>query len=342
MTMLLHNHTQVSAGVMLPATDAAGNDVPDGDEVRHLVVTAAPEVQRLLHQARQIAASKVGVLIEGETGTGKELIARHIHACSPRSARAFVRVNCAALAEGLVESELFGHEKGSFTSAEETRMGRFELARGGTLLLDEISELPLRVQAKLLRVLEEEEFERVGGTRTLSVDVRVLATTNRDLEGEAATGAFRRDLFYRLNGIHLRLPPLRERPQDIEVLARHFLQRYRPEAQTALRDIAGRTLTLLRAYSWPGNVRQLRNAIRHACLLAAGPDLQPGDLPPLVESPVTVADVQGKTLAEVERHLILKTLHELGGNKTAAANRLGITTRTLLNKLNKYRQFKAA
>jgi DNA-binding NtrC family response regulator len=309
---------------------------------RDVIVSASPVVHGLVEQAKHISSSKVTVLIEGESGTGKELVAELIHVSSPRSAQPYVRINCAALSESLVESELFGHEKGAFTGADEARPGRFELANGGTLLLDEISEMPVTIQAKLLRVLEKEEFERVGGTRTLQTDVRIVATTNRDLEREVSTGAFRRDLFYRLNAVHLQLPPLRQRREDIAVLARHFFNCYRSEAKVPLRGIARETQQIMSAYSWPGNVRQLRNAMRRACLLTAGPDIRPADLPPLLETPLAEHEVQGRTLAEMERQVILHTLREVGGNKTAASNRLGVTTRTLLNKLNKYRALDAA
>jgi DNA-binding NtrC family response regulator len=304
---------------------------------RHVIVSASPLMQELVAQAKRIAVSKASVLIEGESGTGKELIANLIHTASTRAGQPYVRVNCAALTESLVESEFFGHEKGAFTGAEQVRQGRFELAHGGTLLLDEISELPPRIQAKLLRVLEEEEFERVGGITTLPVDVRVIATTNRDLSREVAQGNFRRDLLYRLNALQLALPPLRERRDDIVLLARHFFQRFQREATSPLRGIAARTFKVMSAYDWPGNVRQLRNAMQRACLVATGPEIHPGDLPPLTEPQVTVIDARHQTLAELERQVILQTLQDVGGNKTAAALRLGITSRTLLNKLTKYR-----
>jgi two-component system, NtrC family, response regulator AtoC len=323
-----------------PATTSCAS--PDCSANREAIVSACPVVHDLLKQAKHIAVSKVTVLIEGESGTGKELVAELIHISSPRANRPYVRVNCAALSETLVESEIFGHERGAFTGADESRPGRFELAHGGTLLLDEISEMPVQIQAKLLRVLEKEEFERVGGCKTLHTDVRIVATSNRDLEREVAAGSFRRDLFYRLNAVHMRLPPLRQRREDIGVLARHFFECYRGEAKIPLRGIARPTLEMLLAYSWPGNVRQLRNAIHRACLLAAGPDVRPADLPPLLETPLTNAEIQGTTLAELERQVILHTLREVGGNKTATAIRLGITTRTLLNKLNKYKGLNAA
>jgi DNA-binding NtrC family response regulator len=306
------------------------------------IVTESPALRRVLEQARRIAASKAAVLIEGESGTGKELIARLIHAAGPRADQPYVRVNCAALAEGLVESELFGHEKGAFTGADEARPGRFELASGGTLLLDEISEMSVKLQAKLLRVLEAEEVDRVGGTRSLRVDVRVLATTNRHLEQEVEEGGFRRDLYYRLNAIHLHLPPLRERREDIAPLALHFVARFRTESPAGVSTISQRALEVMTAYSWPGNVRQLRNAVHRACILARAEEIQPQDLPPLDGPAKPILRLHPTTLADMERHMILATLRELGGNKTAAAERLGVTARTLLNKLNRYRREEAA
>ncbi len=326
MQQLVSDAVAAPAGVPLGAPPA-----------RWEFVAAAPVMQRVLTQARRVAHSKVPVLITGESGTGKELIASLIHFAGPRCAQPFVRVNCAALSESLVESELFGHEKGSFTGAEGSRAGRFELAHGGTLLLDEISEISVKLQAKLLRVLESEELERVGGARTLQIDVKVVATTNRDLEEEIAQGTFRADLFYRLNGVQIHLPPLRERREDIPPLALHFLERFRPETEKPQLGISGRTMELLRTYDWPGNIRQLRNAIHHACILADGSEIQPSDLPPL-EAGSAPSAWRGRTLAEIEQQAILSTLREVDGNKTAAAHRLGITTRTLLNKLNKYRQ----
>ena len=299
------------------------------------LVAQSTDMCRLLNEARRFAHSKVAVLIEGESGTGKELVARLIHDGSPRSKKPFVRVNCAALSEQLVESELFGHERGAFTGADQLRIGRFERADGGTLLLDEIGEMPIHLQAKLLRALEEEEIERVGGTRTVSVDVRVVATTNRDLDSECLKQNFRSDLLYRLGGVRLHLPPLRQRREEIPSLVEHFIARFGPENPSPVTSATPRTVELLRAYSWPGNVRQLRNAIHRACLLARGPRLEPDDLPPLSE-PTPRAAEEPRTLEEIERRVILETLREFGGNKTAAAQRLGVTARTLLNKLKKY------
>jgi transcriptional regulator with PAS, ATPase and Fis domain len=292
----------------------------------------------IMKQARRIAASRATVLIEGETGTGKELLARIIHFTSPRAAAPFVSVNCAALSEGLIESELFGHERGAFTGATDSRPGRFEIATGGTLLLDEISELPLKLQAKLLRVLEEGEFERVGATKTLHIDVRVIATSNRDLQTEVLQNNFRHDLYYRLNVMRLRVPPLRARREDIAPLVTYFIWKHRSEASVTIRGVSTETLERLFAYDWPGNVRQLRNVIYHACVHARSEEIQPQDLPPLEPHNSQPTTGTNSTLEEIEREVILRTLRELEGNKTAAAARLGVTPRTLLNKMNRYRE----
>jgi two-component system response regulator AtoC len=307
-----------------------------------VLVTESTAMQAVIAQARRVAPSKAAVLVEGESGTGKELVAHLIHQASRRAPAPFVRVNCAAFSDGLIESELFGHAKGAFTGAEQDHAGRFERAHGGTLLLDEIGEMPLKLQAKLLRVLEQEEFERVGGERMLRVDVRVVATTNRNLESESAHGTFRRDLFYRLCAVELRLPPLRARPGDIAPLVRHFIGRFGAESPAGVRDLAPAALALLEAYSWPGNVRQLRNVVQRACILAETAVLRVDDLPSLREPMSGPSEAPtGQTLAEIERRAILQVLHEVGGNKTAAAQRLGVTARTLLNKLKRYRAAQA-
>jgi DNA-binding NtrC family response regulator len=223
----------------------------------------------------------------------------------------------------------------------ETRYGRFELARAGTLLLDEISEIPVRLQAKLLRVLEEEAIERVGGTKRIELDVRVLATTNRSLEQEVALGNFRRDLYYRLNVTQLHAPPLRSRREDILPLAKHFLAKYRGESPAPVQAISRKVEDILTAHDWPGNVRELRNCIRHACIYSTGAQIQPQDLPRFSSAPRVHTLLTG-TLEDIERQVILRTLQELGGNKTAAAERLGVTPRTLLNKMNRYRQLGVA
>jgi transcriptional regulator with PAS, ATPase and Fis domain len=313
------------------------NDSGTGD-VRHLIACSGALLE-VLEKAKRIARSKVPVLIQGETGTGKELLARLIHDSSSRRARRFLPVNCAAFSESLVESELFGHEKGAFTGAEQRHLGCFERADQGSLLLDEIGEMPLSLQAKLLRVLEEETFDRVGGEQSLKVDVRLIATTNRDLEQEMALGQFRRDLFYRLNAMPLQVPALRTRLQDIPPLVRFFIEQYGDQGAVRVTDIARRALDSLLGYSWPGNVRQLRNVIHHACVLARGACIETGDLPPLREAaPMALATGSKQTLAEIERQIILDTLREVGGNRTAAALRLGVTVRTLQNKLKRYRE----
>jgi transcriptional regulator with PAS, ATPase and Fis domain len=291
----------------------------------------------VLEEARRVAATRATVLIEGESGTGKELIARLVHFTSDRALRPYVRVNCAALSESLIESELFGHERGAFTGATDARTGRFELADGGTLLLDEVGELPLRLQAKLLRVLEEQEFERVGGMKTLRVDTRVIATTNRNLDREVAEGNFRRDLYYRLNVMRIQIPPLRQRFDDIPALVAYFVWKFSAESRVSIRGVAESTLQLLLAHDWPGNVREFRNVIHSACIRATSETIQPRDLPPLESSRSVNSEPAGTTLEEIERNVILRTLRELGGNKTAAAERLGVTPRTLLNKMNRYR-----
>ena len=279
------------------------------------------------------------MLIQGETGTGKELLARLIHDASPRRGRRFLPVNCAAFSESLVESELFGHEKGAFTGAEQRHLGCFERADQGSLLLDEIGEMPLGLQAKLLRVLEEEMVDRVGGERSLKVDVRLIATTNRDLEQEMTLGQFRRDLFYRLNAMPLQVPALRTRLQDIPPLVHLFIEQYGDQGTVLVKDITRKALDLLLGFTWPGNVRQLRNVIHHACVLVRGERIEAGDLPPLRDpAPVSFSSGSKQTLAEIERQIILDTLREVGGNRTAAALRLGVTVRTLQNKLKRYRE----
>jgi DNA-binding NtrC family response regulator len=313
----------------------------DDDVARRVaptLITQSPAMLAVLKQARRVAATKASVLIEGESGTGKELIARLIHSASPRQGRPFIRVNCAALSESLVESELFGHEKGAFTGADQERPGRFERAHGGSLLLDEIGEMPLKLQAKLLRVLEEEEFERVGGVRTLSVNVRAIATTNRDLPSESLRGQFRHDLFYRLSAVRLEVPPLRTRPEDVAPLVQHFIERFGMEGDVSVRSIGAKALDRLTAHPWPGNIRQLRNVVQHACILAEGDEIQVGDLPNLAAPLTAATSMAGRTLDEVERRLIEEALRDTGGNKTAAAKRLGVTPRTLFNKLKKYCQ----
>lgn len=287
-----------------------------------------------------VADSRATVLVTGESGTGKELVARALHYNSSRRNGPFIRLNCAALPKDLMESELFGHEKGAFTGAIKQTRGRFEMADGGTLLLDEISEMDLSLQAKLLRVLQEREFERIGSTRTISVDVRIVATTNRELVEEVEEGNFREDLFYRLNVIEISLPPLRKRKEDIAALARHFVQRFNDDNGKRIEGISDDALELLMQYDWPGNVRELENQIERAVVVSRRPMLDVADFPPKFErgGPRRGGEdlLVGLTVREVERRLIMGTLEAFGGNRTDAAAQLGISTRTLRNKLHEY------
>jgi DNA-binding NtrC family response regulator len=306
------------------------------------MVGRAPAMRALVDTAIRVARSRATVLITGESGTGKELFARLVHRESPRRGKPFVRVNCAALAETLLESELFGHERGAFTGAVARREGRFEMADGGTLFLDEIGETSPALQAKLLRVLEEREFERVGGTKTLTTDVRVVAATNRDLEKEIEEGRFREDLFYRLKVVQLRIPPLRERREDVDALAQHFLEKYSRENGSRVRRIGDDALALLRAHSWPGNVRELENTIERAVVLDAGEILEARQLAIEIgrDGAAPQLDVSahvGRTLDDLERALILRTLESTGNHRKEAARLLGVTPRTLTNKIAQYR-----
>jgi len=327
------------------------------------IIGTHPSVTRVLALARQVAPSKATVLISGESGTGKEMFARFIHAHSGRENAPFVAVNCAALPEHLLESELFGHEKGSFTGAISRKLGKFELASGGTLLLDEISEMALALQAKLLRALQEGEIDRVGGVETVKVDVRVLATTNRNLEQSVEKGEFRQDLFYRLNVIPLRLPSLAQRGDDVLLLADFFIRRLTREYGLGSLQLSTEARDWLMAHDWPGNVRELQNLMERAVLLAgAGPirpmhflldgqewspeineegeTAAPGALPmPSATSAVTIdADGRIPTIQEMEMHLIIKSLDKTAGNRTKASELLGISVRTLRNKLGEYRK----
>lgn len=305
------------------------------------IVTQNSEMQKLLDLARNIAHSNATVLIQGESGTGKELLARFIFENSPRRDKPFVAINCAAVPENLLESELFGHEKGSFTGALSQRIGRFEMAHHGTILLDEVSEMSLQLQAKLLRVLQEFELDRIGGKTPISINVRVIATTNEDLDRAVAEGKFREDLFYRLNVIPLTIPPLRERTEDIPLLVDHFLksngEKERPRREVAISQEAQ---ALLLKYDWKGNVRELENFVERAALVCEDGMIQPrhffldGVVKPQTESSAVQV---GSTLREMEKQLILKTLDEVGGNRTHAAKVLGVSVRTLRNKLSEYR-----
>ncbi len=351
---------------VLPQDAPAAPRPPVAPARASAIIGAHPAVTRVLALARQVAGSKATVLISGESGTGKEMFARYIHAHSGRENGPFVAVNCAALPEHLLESELFGHEKGAFTGAIARKLGKFELASSGTLLLDEISEMDLALQAKLLRALQEGEIDRVGGTETVKVDVRVLATTNRNLEQSVERGEFRQDLFYRLNVIPLRLPPLRERGEDVLLLAEYFMARYTREYGLDALRLSEEAATWLLDYAWPGNVRELQNLMERAVLLAGpgpirtvhflmnGQDWDPthggdvvetdaeteeeGELPPLTVSAPPDADGRIPTIQEMEMHLIMKSLDKTMGNRTKASELLGISVRTLRNKLSEYRK----
>lgn len=309
-----------------------------------LIFSKSSAMNELYKQTITVAKSKASVLIQGESGTGKELIARAIHLNSPRRNKPFIRVNCAALTETLLESELFGHEKGAFTGALTKREGRFELANEGTLLLDEITEISQAVQAKLLRVLEEEEFERVGGTKTIKVDVRIIATTNRDIVDEVNKGKFRQDLFFRLNVIPQYIPPLRERREDIALLVDYFLDKYRKEGQCKVKSVTKEAVKALCGYRWPGNVRELKNMIHRAVLMADVDEIDSEHFfngYKMAETQKDDAKPQvGQSIEDVERDLILHTLKYTSGNKEDAARILKVTTRTLRNKLHRYGEFK--
>ncbi len=304
------------------------------------VIGHDPRMLQIGEMIQRIAKSRSSVLIEGESGTGKELIARAIHYLSPRAKRPFVKVNCAALSETLLESELFGHEKGAFTGAERSRQGRFQAATGGSILLDEISEMSPKLQAKLLRVLQEKEINRVGGDETIPIDVRVLATTNRRLEKEITGGRFREDLFFRLNVVRIEFPPLRERPGDIPVLVEHFIEKFNHEMGRRFTGVSDAAMEAFQRYSWPGNVRELQNAVERAIVLGEEPLIQREDLPGSVQGEAEQANAAalpvGITLAEAEKRLIVETLRSLGGNRTRAAETLKISIRTLRNKIKEY------
>lgn len=301
------------------------------------IIGRGPALLKVIHLIDQIAPLKSTVLMTGESGVGKELVAEAIHYQSPRKSKPLVKLNCGALPEGLIESELFGHEKGAFTGAIQQRKGRFELADGGTIFLDEISEMPPATQVKLLRVLQEGEFERVGGTQTLKADVRVIAATNVDLEAAVAAGKFRKDLYYRLNVIHLSIPPLRERREDISLLALHFLDKFCLENSRPPMGFSPEAMAALKSYSWPGNVRELQNVVERTVALCEASTVELADLPDEVRrhSP---ADDQitvpvGASMEEIERLAILQTLKKTHGDKELTARLLGIGLATLYRRL---------
>ena len=342
---------------------------PDPELIAAVLAAVADESHQLVFEdeatasvismADQIAPSEASILITGESGTGKEILARYVHRRSARADKPFISVNCAAIPENLLESELFGHEKGAFTGAIARRVGKFEEANGGTLLLDEVSEMDGRLQAKLLRAIQEREIDRVGGGKPVKVDIRIVATSNRDLADAVKRGAFREDLLYRLNVVNLRLPALRERPKDILALGRHFARKYAEANGVPFRPLAPDTERLLLSHAWRGNVRELENTIHRAVLLSHGSEIAPEAvrLPDgakfsdvsmrVANDPVAIATeaaatttraLVGRTVSDVERDLILDTLDHCLGNRTHAANILGISIRTLRNKLREYTQ----
>jgi DNA-binding NtrC family response regulator len=331
-------------------------------EENSAIISNDPSMAEILGLAEQVAPSDASIMITGESGTGKELMARFIHNKSRRATQKFVSINCAAIPENLLESELFGHEKGAFTGAIARRVGKFEEADGGTLLLDEISEMDPRLQAKLLRAIQEREIDRVGGNTPVSVDIRVIATSNRDLEAEVEKGTFREDLMFRLNVINLHLPPLRERPSDVDLLADHFITKYADVNGMPFRPLSDAARDLVRRHIWRGNVRELENTMHRAVLLAQGAVIESdaiiltalsapktesnGDTAAVGAGPAAAASASasgsatrplvGRTVADVERDLIIDTLRHCVGNRTHAANILGISIRTLRNKLKQY------
>jgi DNA-binding NtrC family response regulator len=337
---------------------------PDPDLIAAILAAVADDTRELVWRdesmasvvklAQQIAPSDASVLITGESGTGKEVLARYLHVRSNRAKRPFISVNCAAIPETLLESELFGHEKGAFTGAIARRVGKFEEADGGTLLLDEISEMEPRLQAKLLRAIQERVIDRVGGTRPVQVDIRILATSNRNLADAVREGTFREDLLFRLNVVNLKIPPLRERPADVIELAQYFVKKYADGNGVPVRPISAEARRTLMINRWPGNVRELENTMHRAVLLATGDEIGPDAIlapdgarldqqraaPAVAHATLAAEQVTralvGRTVAEVERDLILETLKHCLGNRTHAANILGISIRTLRNKLNEY------
>jgi transcriptional regulator with GAF, ATPase, and Fis domain len=312
------------------------------------IVGHSSALRSVLRKVRQVAPVETTVLLTGETGTGKELIARAIHELSPRKDRPMIKINCGAIPQGVVESELFGHEKGSFTGALQKRIGRFELADKGTLFMDEVGELPLDTQVKLLRVLQEQEFERLGGARAIKVDVRLVAATNRNLEVEVTDSRFRPDLYYRLNVFPIRVPALRERPEDIPLLVRHFLAQFQRKLAKPLRGVTPEGLQRLMEYPWPGNIRELQNVLERACVLARSPVVEVtaalGGTDRPVPDAIPVVDERILTLDEHEQQQIRRALEEAGGRihgPGGAASLLGINASTLRSRMEKHGMMRA-
>ena len=305
------------------------------------IIGKSAEMQKIYQMIQKVAGSKASVLITGESGVGKELVAHAIHNLSPRKNNPLVIVNCSALSESLLESELFGHEKGAFTGAMARKRGRFELANGGTIFLDEIGEINQSIQVKILRVLQDKRFERVGGEETLEVDVRVIAATNRDLEEEIKKGNFREDLFYRLNVVHIHVPPLRDRKDDIPLLINEFMQEFAKENGKDIKNIDNHARAALYKYSWPGNIRQLKNCMESAVVMCSSDTITLNDLPPTIKSASSANSMQipfGVTLEEAEKIIIQQTLEQNQGNKSKTAEVLGIGRKTLHRKLDEYEE----
>ena len=324
---------------LMVENEALKAQVAGAFETTH-IIGKSPRIMEVFDTLRMVAPTEATVLILGESGTGKELVADAIHANSPRRKGPLVKVNCAALPETLLESELFGHEKGSFTGAVARREGRFKLADGGTLFLDEIAEMSLLLQTKLLRVIQTRSFERVGGTETITSDVRLIVATNRDLEEEVSTGRFREDLFYRLNVVPVTLPPLRERREDIPLLAEHFLSEIAERNAKMIRGFSPQAMDLLVRNRWKGNVRELENVVERAVIMGRGDIIEPGDLPGhlVLDGEVSSSGViPGRPLSDLEREAILTTLEMTGGNRTETAKLLGISRRTLQYKLKEFK-----
>jgi two-component system nitrogen regulation response regulator GlnG len=351
---LLTRAFEISRLMRVPAKVPTPGDVPDGAEV---LIGNSPGMQDVYKAIGRVAPQDVTVLILGESGTGKEMVARALYHYSKRGDKPFLAVNCAAIPETLLESELFGHEKGAFTGADRKRVGKFEQASGGTLFLDEVGDMTPLTQAKVLRVLQDQTFERVGGNEPVTTDVRVIAATNRDLEALVAAGRFRQDLYYRLNVFAIRLPPLRERGDDLPLLAHHLARRFARELSKDVQEVPDDTMALLRRYSWPGNVRELQSALKQAILNATGPSLRPEFLPPVIrgESAPTppddgdltslnafirdrlaagATDLYAEVLARVERVLFLAVLEQANYNLSRAARTLGISRTTLRAKMS--------
>ncbi|MDB4743687.1 sigma-54 dependent transcriptional regulator [Planctomicrobium sp.] len=306
------------------------------------IIYQSQSMQRLLERAKRFAKSSAAVLITGESGTGKELLAREVHESSSRSTSPYLQVNCAALSEQLIESELFGHVAGAFTGATQARVGRLEAVQQGTLFLDEIGELPSTTQGKFLRVLEEREYQRVGSNDTMHVDGRIVAATNRVLEEEVREGKFRKDLLHRINVLCLEIPPLRDRREDIPALVTYFLNRFQCEGEARVERVTSSVMRQLCEYGWPGNIRQLRNTILKSCVLAASEEINEVEFPTEVEAASIDAELPSSflklPLEEIERQVILMRITHSGGNKAAAAETLGVTSRTLRNKIDRYRK----